>query len=70
VLLKFECGAPNGYFLWILDTVVYRYVIIVKHASVRVRKAGILHISEFENTDFRIASSAAEIRNDADALTC
>jgi len=50
--------------------VVSRYVIIAKHASVRIRKAGILRISEFENAHFRTAGSAADSRNDADALTC
>lgn len=70
MLLKSECGVPNGYFLWILDSVVSRYVIIVKHVSASIRKAGILHILEFENTDFRIAGSAADIWTDEDVLTC
>jgi len=70
VLLKNESGAPNGYFLWILDSVVSRYFTIVKHASASIRKAGILHILEFENTYFKITGSAADIRTDEDVLTC
>ena len=70
MLLKNACAASNGYFLWILDSVVSRYVIIVKRASASIRKAEILHILEFENTDFRITGSAADIRTDEDVLTC
>jgi hypothetical protein len=70
VFLNNECGAPNGYFLWILDSVVPRYVIIVKHALARIWKAEILHILEIENTDFGITSCAADIPTDADVPSC
>jgi hypothetical protein len=70
VLLKNESDALNSYFLWILDSVVSRCVIIVKHGLARMWKAEIQDIFEIENTNFGITSSAADIPTDAVAPTC